>query len=71
MASAASSASVYQTALENYLVSMARTVEGMVNRSHATNVAEDVVFWLRGFDIRHGRANSFDFNKGAARIEEL
>lgn len=38
---------------------------------HATNVAEDVVFWLRGFDIRHGRANSFDFNNGAARVEEL
>ena len=26
---------------------------------HATNIAEDVVFWLRGLDIRHGRANSF------------
>lgn len=38
---------------------------------HATNVAEDVVFWLRGFDIRHGRANSFDFKKGSTRIEEL
>lgn len=26
---------------------------------HTTNIAEDVVFWLRGLDIRHGKANSF------------
>jgi phosphate transport system protein len=25
---------------------------------HTTNIAEDVVFWLRGFDIRHGRINT-------------
>jgi phosphate transport system protein len=23
---------------------------------HATNVAEDTIFWLRGMDVRHGRA---------------
>lgn len=23
---------------------------------HATNVAEDTIFWLRGLDVRHGRA---------------
>lgn len=22
---------------------------------HATNIAEDVIFWLRGVDVRHGR----------------
>jgi phosphate transport system protein len=22
---------------------------------HATNVAEDTIFWLRGMDVRHGR----------------
>lgn len=38
---------------------------------HATNVAEDVVFWLRGFDIRHGRANSFDFSRGGVEAGEL
>lgn len=27
---------------------------------HTTNIAEDVVFWLRGMDIRHGRANSMN-----------
>lgn len=26
---------------------------------HTTNIAEDVVFWLRGLDIRHGKTNSF------------
>ena len=25
---------------------------------HTTNIAEDVVFWLRGLDIRHGRINT-------------
>ncbi|MDE3110170.1 MAG: phosphate signaling complex protein PhoU [Acidobacteriota bacterium] len=25
---------------------------------HTTNIAEDVVFWLRGIDIRHGRNSS-------------
>jgi phosphate transport system protein len=23
---------------------------------HATNIAEDVIFWVRGFDIRHHAA---------------
>jgi len=22
---------------------------------HATNVAEDIIFWVRGLDVRHGR----------------
>lgn len=38
---------------------------------HATNVAEDVVFWLRGFDIRHGRANSFNLRNAEASSREL
>jgi phosphate transport system protein len=25
---------------------------------HTTNIAEDVVFWLRGLDLRHGRARA-------------
>jgi phosphate transport system protein len=24
---------------------------------HATNVAEDVIFWVRGADVRHGGAH--------------
>src|SRR5204862_208127 len=94
---------LYDT-LVNYLVSMARTVEGAMNRAlhaivslenprttvlpgekllqhmtqepklvgpgmqfilatrhleriadHATNIAEDIIFWVRGLDVRHGR----------------
>ncbi|HEV2489173.1 MAG TPA: phosphate signaling complex protein PhoU [Candidatus Acidoferrales bacterium] len=38
---------------------------------HATNVAEDVVFWLRGLDIRHGRANSFNLRNFEMNPEEM
>ncbi len=27
---------------------------------HCTNIAEDVVFWVRGLDVRHGRALSME-----------
>lgn len=27
---------------------------------HTTNIAEDIVFWLRGMDIRHGRISGWD-----------
>jgi len=29
---------------------------------HATNIAEDIIFWVRGLDVRHGR--------GQIRVEE-
>jgi phosphate transport system protein len=34
-----------------------RNLERMAD--HVTNIAEDIVFWLRGLDIRHGRIASF------------
>ena len=27
---------------------------------HATNIAEDVLFWVRGLEVRHGRARNLD-----------
>src|SRR5271165_4390081 len=27
---------------------------------HATNIAEDVLFWVRGLEVRHGRARQMD-----------
>ncbi|MGH9713483.1 MAG: phosphate signaling complex protein PhoU [Candidatus Acidiferrales bacterium] len=27
---------------------------------HATNIAEDVLFWVRGLEVRHGRAKTMD-----------
>jgi phosphate transport system protein len=27
---------------------------------HATNIAEDVLFWVRGLEVRHGRAKAMD-----------
>jgi phosphate transport system protein len=30
---------------------------------HTTNIAEDIVFWVRGLDVRHGRAVRADFDQ--------
>src|SRR6202041_839418 len=32
---------------------------------HATNIAEDVLFWLRGLEVRHGRARLMDTQEDA------
>lgn len=36
---------------------------------HTTNIAEDIVFWLRGLDIRHKRSNSFSISSGKLPAE--
>ncbi len=38
---------------------------------HTTNIAEDVVFWLRGLDIRHRRTSSLNLNDLDVTSEEL
>ena len=35
---------------------------------HATNIAEDIIFWIRGLDVRHGRAANL--NAQAAPLAE-
>jgi len=37
---------------------------------HATNIAEDILFWLRGLEVRHGRAKSLDPRSEKARAAE-
>ena len=37
---------------------------------HATNIAEDILFWVRGLDVRHGRARP-DNREGALLSEAL
>jgi len=37
-----------------------RSIERIAD--HTTNIAEDIVFWLRGLDIRHNRSNSFNIH---------
>jgi phosphate transport system protein len=27
---------------------------------HATNIAEDILFWVRGLEVRHGRAKQME-----------
>jgi phosphate transport system protein len=37
---------------------------------HATNIAEDIVFWVRGLEVRHGRAKQVDIHTESASIAE-
>lgn len=32
---------------------------------HATNIAEDILFWVRGIEVRHGRAKKMDLEGSA------
>jgi phosphate transport system protein len=38
------------------LVLASRYLERLAD--HATNIAEDIIFWVRGLDVRHNRARS-------------
>ena len=39
---------------------------------HATNIAEDVLFWIRGMEVRHGRAKRIEEQAaGAERAEAV
>ena len=35
---------------------------------HATNIAEDVLFWVRGLDVRHGRAKQRETRTASAAV---
>jgi phosphate transport system protein len=40
------------------LVLVSRYLERLAD--HATNIAEDIIFWVRGLDVRHGRATNLN-----------
>jgi phosphate transport system protein len=42
-----------QAASNLQLVLVSRYLERLAD--HATNIAEDIIFWVRGLDVRHGR----------------
>ena len=35
---------------------------------HATNIAEDVLFWVRGLEVRHGRAKQMETRTASAAV---
>ncbi|HKV06248.1 MAG TPA: phosphate signaling complex protein PhoU [Candidatus Acidoferrales bacterium] len=35
---------------------------------HATNIAEDILFWVRGLEVRHGRARHLDVKPERATV---
>jgi phosphate transport system protein len=37
---------------------------------HATNIAEDVLFWVRGLEVRHGRARQAESGKPGRKVAE-
>ena len=37
-----------------HLILVSRHLERIAD--HATNIAEDILFWIRGLEVRHGRA---------------
>jgi phosphate transport system protein len=44
------------------LVLASRYLERLAD--HATNIAEDIIFWVRGLDVRHGRAANLTAAEG-------
>jgi len=49
------------------LVLASRYLERLAD--HATNIAEDIIFWVRGRDVRHGRGASFEAVSGTTVTE--
>jgi phosphate transport system protein len=38
---------------------------------HATNIAEDILFWVRGLEVRHGRARRVEIRSESASVAEV
>jgi phosphate transport system protein len=44
-----------------HLVLASRHLERIAD--HATNIAEDILFWVRGLEVRHGRGRQIEANE--------
>lgn len=54
-----------QVAPNLHFVLAARHLERIAD--HTTNIAEDILFWVRGLDVRHGRALQIESEKDIER----
>lgn len=54
-----------QVAPNLHFVLAARHLERIAD--HTTNIAEDILFWVRGLDVRHGRALQMEAEKDVER----
>ena len=51
------------------LVLASRYLERLAD--HATNIAEDIIFWVRGLDVRHGRGARISNACGTALLPRI
>jgi phosphate transport system protein len=56
-----------QTAPNLHYLLASRHLERIAD--HATNIAEDVLFWVRGLEVRHGRGKSLDVSDATDSME--
>jgi phosphate transport system protein len=47
-----------------HLILVSRHLERIAD--HATNIAEDILFWIRGLEVRHGRARQAEASEAKA-----
>jgi phosphate transport system protein len=51
-----------------HFILASRHLERMAD--HATNIAEDVLFWVRGLEVRHGRARQAETEESRSKAAE-
>lgn len=56
-----------QAAPNTHYILASRHLERIAD--HATNIAEDILFWVRGLEVRHGRARQMEASGASSAIQ--